>query len=215
MAKLLYSLKEWLTIPAAATHLTTCFGEEVTEADVLQFGLDEHLELSVKLLNPIVAWPGRVEPPDPDRLQSQWNLRIGRKLLLVFADPEDFGLASDEEKVEFLGNGVVSAFVESEKVRIRMEGVWNLPMVGDERLAVEQRLRFINGGLTVSRSDAGSGHTFVNRSDGLWCALLRPGPEDRCYQNGAFPEGAVFVVRRTALEDLKTRVGELSSSSPW
>ena len=51
MAELLYKLREWLTVPDAAAHLSIVFGEEVTEADVMRLGLDGHLTLSISLVN--------------------------------------------------------------------------------------------------------------------------------------------------------------------
>ena len=59
MAELLYKLREWLTIPEAAAHLTNALGESVTEADVLRLGLDDHLTLSINYVNPVWGWLGR------------------------------------------------------------------------------------------------------------------------------------------------------------
>lgn len=36
----LFNLKEWLTIPDAARHLSTIFDESLTEADILRLGLE-------------------------------------------------------------------------------------------------------------------------------------------------------------------------------
>lgn len=47
----LFKLKEWLTIPETARHLSGLFGEPVTEADVLRLALDGHLKLSVHFVN--------------------------------------------------------------------------------------------------------------------------------------------------------------------
>ena len=43
----LFKLKSWLTLPEAQKHLTTIFGEEVSEADILRLALDSKLKLSV------------------------------------------------------------------------------------------------------------------------------------------------------------------------
>ena len=59
MAELLYKLREWLTIPEAAAHLTNALGESVTEADVLRLGLDDKLTLSINYVNPVWGWLGR------------------------------------------------------------------------------------------------------------------------------------------------------------
>ena len=58
--KKLYQLKKWLNIEDAARHLTIVFGEPVSEADVLQLGLDGHLKLSVNFVNGAVARYGKV-----------------------------------------------------------------------------------------------------------------------------------------------------------
>ena len=52
MEELLYKLKEWLTAPDAAAHLSMALVEDVTEADVLQLALDGQLTLSVNFVNP-------------------------------------------------------------------------------------------------------------------------------------------------------------------
>jgi len=43
----LFKLKEWLTLADAARHLSIVFGEDVSEADLLQLALDRRLDLSV------------------------------------------------------------------------------------------------------------------------------------------------------------------------
>lgn len=54
----LFKLKPWLNIPATAKYLSNLFEEEVSEADVLQFGLDGHLKLSVLFVNDVTAIKG-------------------------------------------------------------------------------------------------------------------------------------------------------------
>ena len=44
-------------MPEAARYLSTMFGEEVSEADVLRLALDGHLRLSVLFANGIPATP--------------------------------------------------------------------------------------------------------------------------------------------------------------
>ena len=61
MRKLL-KLKEWLTVPDAARHLSILFEEEVAEADVLRLALDGHLTLSVLFVNHTHARCGSIVP---------------------------------------------------------------------------------------------------------------------------------------------------------
>ncbi|MFH0783213.1 MAG: hypothetical protein V2B20_14865 [Pseudomonadota bacterium] len=47
----LFKFKEWQTLSEATKYLSTLFGEEIVEADVLRFALDGHLKLSVYFVN--------------------------------------------------------------------------------------------------------------------------------------------------------------------
>ncbi len=58
----LFQLKEWLTVPEAARHLSIIFDEDVSEADVLRLSLDGHLKLSVNFVNYAQARRGKVVP---------------------------------------------------------------------------------------------------------------------------------------------------------
>lgn len=56
----LFKLKEWLTVPDAARHLSVIYEEEVTEADVLQLALSGNLKLSINFVNKKFAKFGRI-----------------------------------------------------------------------------------------------------------------------------------------------------------
>lgn len=49
------NLKEWLTLPDAANHLSNLLNDKVTEADILQLALSNKLTLSVNFLNDTTA----------------------------------------------------------------------------------------------------------------------------------------------------------------
>jgi len=67
MSGKLFKLKEWITIPEVAKHLTIVLGEPVEEHDVLRLALDRHLVLSVILIEPV---HGRVG----------WYIRMGKAM---------------------------------------------------------------------------------------------------------------------------------------
>ena len=60
MSKLL-KLKEWLSVEDAARHLSIMFGEQVTEADILQLALDGRLTLSLNFVNDVYARAGSIK----------------------------------------------------------------------------------------------------------------------------------------------------------
>ena len=146
MAELLYKLKEWLTIPDAAAHLSTCFDEEVAEAEVLQLGLAGSLVLSVQFLNPVDAFPGRVEPCAPTRLKPNGSVRMSDNEILALDKPEDWDdwFRNPWETLGFADCHVHhSAKSEKDQVVVTLEGLWNLSMAESGRTFVEQRLQFI------------------------------------------------------------------------
>ena len=51
----LLKLKDWVSVPDAARHLSIIFDVIVSEADVLRFALDGRLTLSVYFVNPTWA----------------------------------------------------------------------------------------------------------------------------------------------------------------
>ena len=66
----LFKLKEWLTVPDAARHLSIAFGEEVSEPDVLRLALDGHLKLSVNFVNHARARRGKVV----SWMETEWDI---------------------------------------------------------------------------------------------------------------------------------------------
>lgn len=127
-------LREWLSIDEAAKQLAASFNEPVTAADVLRFGLDSSspLTLSVYFLNHAYAQVGKCVPlaqakrvpgiPVPGR--EPYEVVLGLQL-------------ESDHVVQF--EGPVRSF----------EGVWDLPMVGGERIAVENVYQRAVGGPPV------------------------------------------------------------------
>lgn len=58
----IFKLREWLTVPETAHHLSIMFDEEVNEARVLRLALDGHLTLSVNFVNHTYGRLGKAIP---------------------------------------------------------------------------------------------------------------------------------------------------------
>lgn len=130
MGKLL-KLKDWLTAPEAARHLTLLFGEDVSEADIYRLALDGHLTLSVYLVNAASARCGKVIPLEEATFKdvpslSGETLRLLEGMLL--ADREVLALKLDV---------------------ISIAGVWDLPMIGSEALDIEHNYQQLTDGPAV------------------------------------------------------------------
>ena len=200
MNKLL-KLKEWLTLADAAKRLAVVFDEAVTEADVLQLGLDGRLKLSVLFACPPAAWRGdisehgekvdSVQLPDGTSMQFEIGIRLSTKHVL---------------KVQ--GD------------RVALDGVCDLLMIGNEKYHVEQTLRLLLG-LPTHRQLSGEG-TFL-KIDGVRgiCALQRDKSEQHpvdiqpmpWHPKGyipalGLPSDSALVIRTRALNNFENSLSE-------
>ena len=131
MSKLL-KLKTWLTLDDAARHLSLMFGETVSKADVLRLALDGRLTLSINFINGAVARCGRLIASD----EVQWTEMPGLK----------GGTVRIPDGV-MLNNG--SAIRLEDKI-VSLRGIYDLPMMGNERLDVEHLYQQLTDGPEVT-----------------------------------------------------------------
>jgi hypothetical protein len=202
--KKLFNLKQWLTVPDAARHLSILFGEDVSEADVLRLALDGHLTLSVYFVNHTSARCG----PIVSRQDAK------RHTVPAF---DNFPETEIIEGVE-VGDQVIECL----PLIFQLQDVWDLKMQGAERIDVEHRYQFLTGGPPVDLySLAGP---IVCREDGAHCQLQlhfsdnefanpknlkqpRDHP-DNYYPAAGLPDDSVLVVRTSALHELEARLSE-------
>jgi hypothetical protein len=191
--KKLLKLKEWLTVPDAARHLSILFGEEVSEADVLRLALDGHLTLSVNLVNHTACRCG------PILSREAATRSFEGKFDVVFGQEIRDG--------EFWQEG---------KEVTHIVGVWDLPMLEAERDDVEHRYQMLTNGPAVKATTMEGPR--VSREDGTMCrlldnfsddgsdGLLKPPP--RYYPAFDLPSDSVLVVRIPELRKLEARILE-------
>ncbi|MCQ4278347.1 hypothetical protein NA643_04555 [Pseudomonas stutzeri] len=154
MSKLL-KLKKWLTIKDAAKRLSISAGEKVTEADVLRFALDGHLKLSVYFVNHAVARRGEIVPFE----DTNWTLipQLFNTPGVVFleSEPEAPAITAPRQLQKLWQENPKSAdlgltplmtslaaghdqYINLEEDIFHIRGdVWDLPLIGNERLDVE------------------------------------------------------------------------------
>lgn len=120
----LFKLREWMSVPATAQHLTTAFQEEVTPADVLRFALDGLLTLSVRFVNKCDALPGQLVP-------------IGAASYTAVPNPKGTEPHRDYGGYVLDVNGIESHVLSFGGPMTKLQGVYDLPMMGGEKLQVE------------------------------------------------------------------------------
>lgn len=216
----LFRLKEWLTVPETARHLSIIFSEEVKEVDVLRLCIDRHMKLSVNFVNYAKARSGDKFLPQKEwekkfRKVASWEnakflLTMQRVIAVHFSGFDIvFYLKDDELTANGLGvlgpdeqlkskylnklsiekqNELLNSLIEqsishsnkqSEKFHGKVppsihtfegnvttiKGVWDLPMLGTEKLYVEQKYQELTDGpeITLSSFDG----AFVEGEDGV------------------------------------------------
>lgn len=204
--KKLHNLKQWLTVPDAARHLSMFFGEDVSEADVLHLALDGHLTLSVNFVNHTMGRCGAVVSSGDANWITIPSLSGDRQLRLPVS-----GMRIADDK-----------FLQLDKEVIAIDGVWDLTMLGAEHTDVEHKYHFLTGGPPVEVQTLEG--PIVCREDGMHCLLQshysdnefanpknlrvpRDHP-DNYYPAAGLPADSVLVVRTSALRDLEARLSE-------
>jgi hypothetical protein len=148
----LFNLKKWLTIDEAAKHLSGVFSESVSSGDVLRLGLDRHLTLSVNFVNHALAKVGHiVSVAEAIRLPGvPENNKLGHFQFPGF-------MLSEEEVLEF------------DETTETLIGVFDLPLLGGDRLDVEQVYQMFTNGPDVTLQEPHG--TFVQDSKGRYCQI--------------------------------------------
>jgi hypothetical protein len=221
--KKLLKLKQWLTVPDAARHLSILFGEDVSEADVLRFALDGRLTLSVYFVNGALGRCGPIVNMNTEDISRP----IAEKLLKQTIGEEKprfwNNLTFDPSTGEFkfrhecllLDDGRSISFVW--QMPTFLDGVWDLTMLGHEKLEIEQRYQILTGGPEVDMRfrDNPLDHPIVCREDGTYCQIHEwLNDSDRDHPGGyhpadCLPADSVVVVRTSALHDLDAQLSEL------
>lgn len=136
----LLKLKDWLTLPAAAKHISGICGEEVTEADILRFALDGHLKLSVNFVNLTNARCGRLikwNDPAPPRTTANWLNKMPN-IPNEILEWKTLGLPP------LRINDTETVYLDEEV--ITLSGIWDLPMIGSEWWDIEHKWHELTGG---------------------------------------------------------------------
>lgn len=161
MSKLL-KLKEWVTIPDAAMHLTQIFNEPFSEADIFQLALDEHITISVMFPNRAHAQIGKVVPFKEVPIRELPSPLSGEPQFFP-----DGHLLNDLKDGEPLTEE--TPFIHFNKAVTSIDGIWDLSMTGGERIDIEFELHRLIGGPEVTMMNLNG--TFLNRKDGTWASL--------------------------------------------
>lgn len=189
----LFKLKEWLTVPDAAKHLSVLFGEEVNEADVLRLALDGHLILSINFLNFTYARLGYIVSSYQEVKNKKSTNGIRGYFPFLDSNKNNF----HSEKLFFIYSDRPGS----------IKGLWDLPMIGGEKRNVEYEYQTLIGGPEVKNYFFDI--CLIKDLQGQIYSLLACDGDNRSiedsefYEATKFPSDSVLVVRTTALREFE------------
>jgi hypothetical protein len=131
--KKLLKLKAWVTVSEAARYLSILLGENVTDADVLRLALDGRLTLSVYFVNHVEARCGKIFSAEDAQIVEAQDFQDKAVIQMI------------KERLD-LGDDRVFSFSRGIEL---INGVWDLSMLGAERLEVERKYHSLTSGPPV------------------------------------------------------------------
>lgn len=208
--KKLFKLKRWVSIPDAATYLSSVLEEEVRESDVLLLALDGNLKLAVHLPNGANA--KRLDRVNEEEVEYITLPTLDGTGTLTI--PKNGPLFKDKDGTYQVSRDTVYS----------LDGdVWGLRMFGGARLDVEHRFHLLTGGPAITSVDL-EGNVFVDDARGNIYQLQnlfgdkdnypkdklkKPyNHKDNYYPAGGLPEDSIFVVLTSELTRFEATLSE-------
>jgi len=189
----LFSLKEWVTVAEAGRYLSISLSEEVTEADVLRLALDGHLRLSVNIVNGATVRRGKIVRYSDDELKAAVASGSYPQDLKWTEFPADLMRSATHGK--FPGNDVTTytmcmslkigpeSYLTLDDEVSSVSGVWDLPMIGGERLDIEHAYYGDIGGPEITSVSIDG--AFIGKEGTEVMCQLQEDYEDNKYAGGS------------------------------
>ena len=200
----LFRLKQWLTIDDAAKYLTSIFDEPVNDYDIFRFALDGHIKLSVNIINGAYAKKCKVV--------SVENART------VKVDIEENGIFASlykQKKIEIDKFDCIldlpfrdNEFLQKEDKIISIRGVYDLVMLGNERLDIEHEYQQLTSRIEVTLVclegaylQSPENGNIYELQDHFKDDVKSMKDENNYYPAGSLPNDVALVVRASAISE--------------
>lgn len=145
--KKLFKLEKWLTLAEASKYLSSELKEEVGESDVLKLVVEGRLKLSVKFDNYIFARKGKIIGDEGDD-SNNLPLALNRYPPLIKT------IISEQSKTTYKdGINCKNKFVLEQEV-VRLTGVYEMSMLGCERLEIKKMYQVKTNGPAVHQNNS-------------------------------------------------------------
>jgi hypothetical protein len=207
--KKLLKLKNWLTLPEAARHLSEVLGEPVNEGDILQLAIQNKLMLSVMFPDGIRGQECEAVPEE-DLTFTEVSSIDGKGTVLIPNPP-----------IAFYDPSGVAYTEKSRTFWLETDSPFELTMLGGEAASVEASYwSFATGkaheaGMSPWGTFVKQGKRYFKLMDALPSVLVpgeRVGPPKDYYGLGQLPSSAVFVVETMNMLRFEQSIEEASAS---
>lgn len=201
MSKLL-QLKRWLTVAEAAKHLSTIFGEDVSDVDIFRLALDGRLKLSAVFVEGVLA--SLCKPVDDVDIEYREVMNLSGTGTIKLPIGGQIAYAPDGRSLQ----------IQDETFWLDTNEPYDLTMLGGECADVERRYWQLAGGAVVDTTNLDG--AFVSEGAGLGKRFfqlkgqlpVQKGQARSFYPLGGLPDDAVFVVTPGALLALESSITE-------
>lgn len=210
----LFQLKEWLTIRDAARQLTSMLNEDVSEADIYQLVLDGNLIISAYLPNGVDAKKGKLIQYEEVKWNGfpqldDWEYIKGPdgKMSMVHKKTKPLIHMPDALLIDGDVPAQEARWLRLEEQVSRIDGLWDLAMMGAERLDIEHLLLQEISGLSCTSINLEG--VFLINGD-IWAnpqARFKDDKLDKDGKNCFYPTGGldqfdhILVVRQSSIID--------------
>jgi len=188
----LSKFKKWLTLPDTAKRLSVISGEDVTEADILQLALENHLKLSVNFLNQTVARRGNIVGYE-DVQWGEFPIELGFKV-------PNLPVEAKGESLRYMESLQIdnTRFLNFSDELTTIQDVWDLPMIGCGLLHIKNKYQSLIGGPEVAFQILGG--PVVEGPNELFYQVGKNCYTDLCYG----PQTKAEIVKLKRLESSKS-----------
>lgn len=180
----LFTLREWLTLPEAVKHISTLCNEEVSTADIFRLALDGKIRLSMNFVNYASVRKGKIARYSEEEIDAA--ISSGKY-------PEDLNWSDIGAQVLAMQTGVPCGdnpplmvtsirigedlYLTLEKDVTTISGVWDIPLLGGDRLDIEHAYQMLTQGPEITLSNL-DGAFVGSLEEGIVCQIQESNDEN-------------------------------------
>lgn len=198
----IFELKKWLPLDEAAEYLSIILNEKVKTHDLYRLALDGHLKLSINLVNHAYVKKGQIV----SFKEAKKGLFSEEELKKLF--PDDDWQHSKEIiwGIHLTGYKDNNQFLELEDEVRSLSGVYDLLMVGNEKLDIEYLYQQSTSGIEVTLTCIEGSYLIDTENNQIAYELQDTLDSGDYFPAPSLPNNATLVIRTNEIKEFLTRL---------